>query len=132
MSSLRIVLRMLPFLCAAGAAGFALGRVDARAPEPRDAEVFPRFNWVDTTKYARWYPTTHLLDLELGSVGTVGGIWPLEDQVGQSWQPLEPACPSARLYDTTAVILPDGRVFLPDTGSGQSTNSSPPSHLTAR
>src|SRR5437867_11166060 len=68
MSTLTIALCKLSLLCAAGAAGFALGRADVPAPHGPASPpwVFdpslPRSTAVDNLDRARWYPTVKPLD----------------------------------------------------------------------
>ena len=134
MSSLGIVLRKLPILCVAGAAGFALGRVDTRVPKANDYEVFrPMYEAPAATEYARWYPTHHRPDQDLGSLPTAGYVWPRHEvPASQAWEVIAPVSGSPRLYHSSPVLLPDARVFLPDTGAARSTDSPPPSPVSAR
>ncbi len=130
MSSCSILLRKLPLLCAVGAAGCALGRVDARAPERRsDYEVFrPQYTAPAVTEYARWYPTVRLLGPKdrIGVVGYLPAAWHDCTPDGQSWEPVEWASPIPKLCYVSPVLLPDPRVFLPYTGWTWSTGS--PTH----
>jgi len=122
MSTPKMILCTLPLLCAAGAAGFALGRADARAPAPPPCDSAP-FTWSPTledARHPRLYPSIHKY-LVSGTIGTTGGM-PAE---GQSWQVMPPACPTSKCYDLSAVLLPDGRVIAQG-GAPQSIDPSPP------
>jgi hypothetical protein len=134
MSSLSILLRKLPLLCAAGAAGFVLGRVDARAQKPSDYELFPpRYAASAASEYARWYPTVRLLDpKDRGDVSPLPTAWHDCTSEGPSWDLVEPASPISKLYSGLAVLLPDDRVFLPCMGPAPSNEPCPPSPAAAR
>ena len=123
-----MLLCRISLLGAAGAAGFVLGRVDARGPKPSDYELFaPGYTAHVTTEQSVWYLTAHLLDAR-DQVGaslcpTTGYAWTPE---GQTWELVESASPSSKRYYPPLVLLPDARVFLPCTGSALSNDPSPP------
>src|SRR5882672_1507263 len=117
MSIPKKVLCMLSLLGAAGAAGFALGRADARLPTPvsQDCDVFPRF-----------YPTVLVPDrycqqAELTPVDAACRAPKVAEN--QAWQPIERAGSTSKCFNPWMVLLVDGRVIP---GGGRSIDPSPP------
>jgi len=116
MSIPKKVLCMLSLLGAAGAAGFALGRADARLPAPvsQDCDVFPRF-----------YPTVLVPDryCQQAELTPVDAAYPAPKAAARTpWPCLESAGPTHRYYPSP-VLLVDGRVIP---GGGRSIDPSPP------